>query len=51
MLQLEVREHGLDHHVDDFARVTERSAPATWLAVDADAQLDLAFWQLEDRFA
>src|SRR6266849_6421188 len=48
VLRLQIRDHGLEHHVDDLARSAKRSAPAARLAVDADAELDLPFGQVED---
>src|SRR6266851_3874045 len=47
-LGLQVRDHGLDHHVDDLAGRAQRPAAAPWLTMDADTELDLALGQLED---
>src|SRR5260370_14443099 len=49
VLGLEVGHDRLDHHVDHFACTSERIAPPAWFAVDAYAQLDVPFRQVEDR--
>src|SRR5712692_5591897 len=41
-LGLQIGQDGLDHHVHDLAGGAQRCAPAARLAMDADAQLDLA---------
>ena len=47
----EVADDGLDHHVGDLRGGAERLAAPARLAVDADADLDLARGEVEDRLA
>src|SRR4051812_27364646 len=45
----EVTDARLDHDVGDLACRAERSPPAARLAVDTNADLHLALWEVEDR--